>query len=441
MDLSFARETSVDPLVRFLYGPRMQLRPNHPISSFLCAIVTLILCCTSASAQNNWLVLKNGQTIEGTVTLADGRYTVVTSNGSRIILAEDKVNFVADSISDIYWDKWSRVEPNDSTSHMSLFRWCLKNGLLEEAQKQIELVSKLDDMKDQSSQLLRMAQELELVVLRIEKEAQLAKQKEIDVLQIRELPKLPQDTIPQFAAAPSIPSSPIDAEGKPIRTLRPIADSSLSPSTPTDKVQLVDFEEDTQSVAKAERRSKPAWVNNRQLDVETRAFPSGTVSFYKRHLESKLISNCIQCHDSRSAKMPLSKRSFGQTIPRRMSQQNLHFVMENVNRSNPLTSSLLEMATTAHGQQLSPSFQPDDPYIFDLKKWTVAVSNDPAKWLMALSEESRSTPAAPNLTAPQAQAPAAILKDANKVADEIIEVVPEPAASVDPYDPAAFNRK
>ena len=411
------------------------------------------LCCSCVLAQTTfgqtqgstkWLVLKTGQTLEGDIKVADGKYAVVAQNGSRIIVAEEKVNFVADSIGDIYWDKWSHVDPEDSESQMSLFRWCLKNGLLVEAQNQIELVSRLDQMEDQANQLARMAEELEHEFLRIEKEAQLAKQKEIDQLQIRELPKLTSEANPQFAAAPSIPNAPINAEGKPIRTLNPIAGKpSTANATRMDNVRLVDFEEDVQNATKVNRRSKPAWVNNRQLDRETRAFPNGTVSFYKRHLESALVSNCIQCHDSRSMQMPLSKRSFGQTIPRRMSQQNLHFVMEQVDRSAPLTSPLLRMATTAHGQQTSASFKSDDPFLFELKKWTVAVSNDPAKWLMALSQHSQGSQPTPTSTTAQSpvEPQAVAVEEASQIANEIIEVDPEPAADVDPYDPSAFNRK
>ena len=136
-----------------------------------------------------------------------------------------------------------------------------------------------------------------------------------------------------------------------------------------------------------------------------------------------------------------------------MSQQNLHFVMEQVDLSDPLSSKLLSMAVTAHGKQEAASFKANEPFLFDLKKWTVAVSEDPAKWLMALTESSRQSPAAPPATAtatPRAESfgpahagpsAAAAIEDANQIANEIIEVDPKPVADVDPYDPAAFNRK
>ncbi|WP_168211070.1 hypothetical protein [Mariniblastus fucicola] len=396
-------------------------------------------------AQNQWLVLTNGQTIEGNISLDDDRYTVEMQNGSRIIIGADRVNFVADSISDIYWDKWSRVDPTDANSHISLFRWCLKHDLLDEAQQQIDLVAKIENLEDQASHLTRMAQELELVFTRIEKEALLAKQKEIEALQIRSLPEIETGRKPEFAAVPTIPSTPIDEEGRPVRRLEPMPQRGPDVAS---EVELVDFEEDVAPAPKPlTRRSKPAWVNNRQLDRETRMMADGTVSFYKRHLEPTLIENCIQCHDSRSVAMPLSKRSFGQTIPRRMSQQNLHFVMEQVDRSNPLASKLLSMATMAHGEQSSAAFSANDPFVFELKKWSVAVSTDPARWLMQLAEESYVSPIPaasqdrpevqselPEQPKPQQQS----VETAEQTANEVIEVE---SPAVDPYDPSEFNRK
>ena len=174
--------------------------------------------------------------------------------------------------------------------------------------------------------------------------------------------------------------------------------------------------------------------------------PDGTVSFYKRHIEPNLISSCIKCHDSRSHTMPLSKRSFGQIIPRRMSQQNLHFVMEHLNRADPFESSILKMATTAHGDQKSASFAASDAFVFELKKWSVAVSNDPARWLMDLA--SKPEPETQEQKLPQSTAEsfnADSIEDPATISNEIIEVeapieqVEQP--DVDPYDPAAFNRK
>jgi hypothetical protein len=287
-----------------------------------------------------------------------------------------------------------------------------------------------------------MAQELELVVARNEKEALIAQKiKQKHDLEIRQLPQMANQKHAEFATAPTIPSAPIDAEGRPVRFLGSASAKTAASKISQGNVELVDFEEEIESPS---RRTKPAWVSNRQLDRESRAMPDGTVSFYKRHLERKLIKNCASCHDSRSVAMPMSQRSFGQTIPRRMSQQNLHFVMQQVDRTAPLSSPLLRMATTAHGDQKSAAFQSGDSFAFDLKKWTIAVSNDPSKWLMQLAQESAPAPKT-NETAEDA------IKDTISVdfeieptvkeeANEIIEVEAESEPS-DPYDPSAFNKR
>ncbi len=410
---------------------------NHPLRFVVCTLAALSVAFTTnfADAQDRWVVLKNDQVIEGSIKPEGQKLVVTTQTGSRIVIPKSKVRFVADSIADIYWDKWSRVDPDDPQSHVNLFRWCLKQGMLEEAQKQIELVAKTEDMEDQAGHLSRMAQELEVVVQRKKNEAMLANQKAIEALRIRRLP--PLDGSSQIANAPRIPSVPIDAEGRPMRSLEPLGNATAKPS-----VALVDFEEEVSGDTPVSRRDKPAWVSNRQLDRETRMMPDGTVHFYKRHIEPLIIQNCISCHDSRSVSMPLSKRSFGQTIPRRMSQQNLHFVLEQVNLSSPLESRLLSMAITPHGTQKQASFESSDPAMFELKKWMVAVSDDPAKWLMQLSKESQQTPTALTPTVEELAELEQI--DIEQLELEIAE--PEPTMSpkqksVDPYDPSDFNRK
>lgn len=406
----------------------MHLFANHCLIGFRCAIIAILvlLGAGAVNAQDKWLVLKNDQIIEGSVAFESQRYTVTTRTGSRIVIPESRVSFVADSVDDIYWDKWSRVDPEDPQSHINLFRWCLKHEMLKEAQKQIDLVTKIENMDDQAGHLSRMAQELEMVVQRKQKEAQLANRQEIEKLQIRNLPPVNPDA--EVAIVPTIPSTPLDAEGKPMRRLEPLPKAMEKAS-----VALVDFEEEVSEEVAVSRRQKPAWVSNRQLDRETRMMPNGTVSFYKRHIEPKLIENCAACHDSRSLSMPMSRRSFGQTIPRRMSQQNLHFVLEQVNRAIPFESRLLQMATTAHGEQKAPAFTDGDPDLFELKKWTVAVSDDPAKWLMQLSEQSK-------IELPE------VIEQPGDTASSQLEIEPAQPAKpeqeqVDPYDPAGFNRK
>ena len=394
-----------------------------------CAVLAifLIVCEVGAHAQIStvpkWLVLNNGQTIQGQVALEDDRYVVQTSSGSRIIIAKTQASFVADSIEDVYWDKWSRVDSSDSKSHLRLFRWCLKKGLLKEAQQQIKLVLKLESLDGQASALATMAQEYESAIKQVQEQVRIAKQREIESLNIRKLPRLPDLEQHGFAAAPHIPKTAIDEEGVPVRSRG---------KQHSETIELVGFEEDVKS--EPQRRSKPAWVSNRDLDLETRKMPSGTVSFFKRHLERTLIDRCAKCHDARSLEMPLSHRSFGQTIPRRMSQQNLHFVMEHVDRVNPLESAFLRKAAEAHGGQETPGVIATEKFMFDLRKWTIAVSHDPTKWLMQLSATASNNEAS---TAPKlVEAPVEKLK-----AKPPENVVPPVDTQKDPYDPSQFNRK
>ena len=83
-----------------------KLRPIHRVSLTIALCIGCIACAQAVSAQSpdktKWLVLKNGEALQGQIEVADGKHIVVADSGSRIVLSNDMVNFVADSIEDIY---------------------------------------------------------------------------------------------------------------------------------------------------------------------------------------------------------------------------------------------------------------------------------------------------------------------------------------------------
>ncbi len=414
----------------------------------------------STEKPTQWLVLENGQTIEGKITLIDHRYEIIASSGSRMLIPESQARFVADSMQDVYWDRWASVAPEDGPSQIELFQWCVRNDLLKEAQKQINLVAKLDDFPDQTQNLSRMAYELQLATERKMEAALAIARKEAELLNIRKLPALssdPRSSLAKsgsFSAAPMIPTldtskriparrlakapptetGTIDAEGNPVA-----AEAS------GEVIGLVGFEE---TATQLTRRNKPAYVPNAQLDRETRAMPKGTVQFFRQHIEPGLINSCYKCHDSHAMAMPLTKRSFGKSMPRRMTQQNMHFVAEWINKSDPLNSRLFQMATTAHGEQTVASFGSNELFAGNIKKWAVAISDDPARWLLELARQSQQPTQTPDL-----ELEAAELAELDAAADipepnspvTSARKVPKPKSNLtkpigaDPYDPAGFN--
>lgn len=109
-------------------------------------------------ANEQYVVMNNGQVIAGQVHQNESQTVVVKSTGSRLYLANTKVYSVATRISDVYWTRSALLSATDVAGHSALFRWCLKHRLFDEAQNQIDL---LQNMEIRSARLLAMLEKLQ----------------------------------------------------------------------------------------------------------------------------------------------------------------------------------------------------------------------------------------------------------------------------------------
>ena len=94
----------------------------------------------SQESGNSLVVLLNGQIIAGKVQRLPSQVIVETRQGSRIILQNDRVDFVCGSLEEAYWEKCARTKASDVNAQKELFEWCLKNQLLEQAQLRLDLL-------------------------------------------------------------------------------------------------------------------------------------------------------------------------------------------------------------------------------------------------------------------------------------------------------------
>ncbi len=114
-----------------------------------------------------------------------------------------------------------------------------------------------------------------------------------------------------------------------------------------------------------------------QLQELTRSMPSGSLVAFRQQVENVLVRNCARCHDSKSVSMPLMHAGKNRNIPRRQSQRNLHSILHYLDRSNPLESPLLKLATTMHGGADTAGLSEDSQEFANLKRWLVLVSDRP----------------------------------------------------------------
>ena len=79
------------------------------------------------------VVLKNGQVMTGMVTREAEKVALKLPTGSRIVLNQNQVQFVASSLGEAYWELSARTKPTDLPGHTKVFQWCLRHELFDEA--------------------------------------------------------------------------------------------------------------------------------------------------------------------------------------------------------------------------------------------------------------------------------------------------------------------
>ena len=116
------------------------------------------------------VVLQNGEVLEGQITESATNTIVETLQGSRLVLSNDRVEFVCDSIQDAYWGKCARTKANDIAGQKSLFYWCLKHGMHEQAQNQILLLVESEKVK--ASDIEYLDRQLNVSIAQLQKRNQ-----------------------------------------------------------------------------------------------------------------------------------------------------------------------------------------------------------------------------------------------------------------------------
>ena len=78
------------------------------------------------------LLLRNGEMIEGEVTLAGDRYDVVVPSGE-IHVRRTEVQYFGQTMLECYERRKALVSPDKVQDHLELAEWCLRHRLYEQA--------------------------------------------------------------------------------------------------------------------------------------------------------------------------------------------------------------------------------------------------------------------------------------------------------------------
>jgi hypothetical protein len=89
------------------------------------------------------LLLTNGEVIQGTITAAGDRYDVVGPD-SEVRVRRSDVELVCPDVRGCYLHKRRGIEQGRAADHLNLAEWCLKNGLIEPAEQELQAARAAD---------------------------------------------------------------------------------------------------------------------------------------------------------------------------------------------------------------------------------------------------------------------------------------------------------
>jgi hypothetical protein len=96
---------------------------------------------------NSVLLLRNGHTFRGAIVKSPGNpqhYTLIDVSGNQLRFPIDQVEFVSDSILEVYAYRRATQIRNSAPACLSLAQWCMQSRLLDQAQHQIDNAITID---------------------------------------------------------------------------------------------------------------------------------------------------------------------------------------------------------------------------------------------------------------------------------------------------------
>lgn len=106
-------------------------------------------------AKERYLLKNDDHVIFGLLEKTDTGFALKRSGGT-IFYPESQVSFVGDTLAELYQFKVQRVPSNDVPEHMKICRWCIANGLENEARAELESVLSLNPSDAEATRRLRL---------------------------------------------------------------------------------------------------------------------------------------------------------------------------------------------------------------------------------------------------------------------------------------------
>ncbi|MCC6126800.1 MAG: hypothetical protein IT426_17695 [Pirellulales bacterium] len=167
-------------------------------------------------------------------------------------------------------------------------------------------------------------------------------------------------------------------------------------------------------------------VPNEELDCMVRGLPPKTMEAFTQTVQPMLMNNCtaMGCHGPQStANFKLFRVSAGEAANRRLTQRNLHAVLQYVNREHPEQSRLLTLPAAPHGPAKKAIFtERQTGQYFRFSQWVMGFdTRDFPKSAELMAEQDLPQNPAEDLPADSLSAPRLLPGDARRAKPLIAE--------------------
>lgn len=370
------------------------------------------------------LVLKNGNVLRGKIERTSQHYSVATPQNNRLIVPLADADFIATTIDEAYWGRLSRLPATDLDAHRALFFWCLKYQLFDSASNQLEILQtiglrpaeiqslsrRLDNTRNHhqtnppnpNSKKLAETKSTSVHPSDFQLKpnhhppvhakdqpiyANLPKPKsdpfdffENSELNMTPLPEIGNRIDSSAVAREFEPLPSSDTQPKPIVVLpesqrlpKPVIQSGESLDNQV--IAQVAFEENEDDSTNEKSRSLSA----PELETFIKSLPLGSFQAFRQRVERQLVFNCGDCHRQQSTEvtsMPLLFKGKYQPLSGRMSQRNIHSVLQQINLKDPENSPVLKASISAHGTTIHPPFNETSNEYQNLKQWVLLMTQE-----------------------------------------------------------------
>ena len=137
---------------RCCHNPKSHRDPPSPRRLSVIAVKCILVCIplglnlhllgqtpsSSVQAQSGILLLRNGQILGGNYLTTGFGYEVSLKGGGIIRLRKDQIEFISDSIDEIYAFRRASKVNNSGPAHLEMAGWCLNNHLFNYAKLHLE---------------------------------------------------------------------------------------------------------------------------------------------------------------------------------------------------------------------------------------------------------------------------------------------------------------